>query len=386
MSQYSTAGRRDAAPPSLPATGAAANGAASGAGAGTHRYRSDTTRPASRSSYGTPAGSLSSSHSSAAAAAMDTGLAKMRLGRAPSTPSDGTLGAGAGGASRGGSARSSLDGGASAAAAPSVGGSGAAGGILNGRSGLLGGGAPAAAAPTVPPFAPAAAAAAAKALLSSAAPGAAQARLPAGGDLWVARDQDGRIGGGAICRAIGGVPVVLPAWNQSRPWLTGLHLLQPQLLDEECGGGHGSSSGAADLAALPAEAAEQLLVDDVLSALMGLEGTYVRCQLVPAAGGAARSGGSGAGANGGGPASWSGPRLAWRVAAPLEPCLREQVEHLLPLAEAVSCIARFVETRSGPAHGKVGWLGFFGGGLGPRGVGVTLGRITLGRRTAMCVR
>ena len=190
-------------------------------------------------------------------------------------------------------------------------------------------------------------------LLASCTTGSLKAAQPAGGgDLWGGKDQHGRPGGDRIKRTVGGVTVRSPEWNQSRPFLTGagrgreaaaqaqpwpvqqrqgrgrkpdavahagLHLLQPELLDQEARG----LRDAADLAAIPTEAAEQLLVDDVLSALSGLDGTYVRCKLGPSHAGQGGSSGQPAGAA---KAAASGrAQLAWHVAVPLDPCLHEQV-------------------------------------------------------------
>lgn len=45
------------------------------------------------------------------------------------------------------------------------------------------------------------------------------------------------------------------------------------------------------------------------------------------------------------------PQLGWKVVVPLEPCMQEQVERLLPMSEYVVIIQRFIETRSWMVRG-----------------------------------
>jgi hypothetical protein len=47
------------------------------------------------------------------------------------------------------------------------------------------------------------------------------------------------------------------------------------------------------------------------------------------------------------------PQLGWKVVVPLEPCMQEQVERLLPMSEYVVIIQRFIETRSWMVRGRV---------------------------------
>jgi gamma-tubulin complex component 2 len=159
------------------------------------------------------------------------------------------------------------------------------------------------------------------------------------------------------------VPACSPAWNQARPFLSaGLQLL----LDGEPialapggeGGGAAASSGphnppapptalAAERASDPSPdfrgvslaAQEAALVDDLLYAFMGLEGRYARCAV----------------ARGPGPGTSRGPRVAFFLRPPpgLDPALAEQARRLLPVAEHVVAVQRFVETRGGLAHGSV---------------------------------
>lgn len=63
-----------------------------------------------------------------------------------------------------------------------------------------------------------------------------------------------------------------PAWNQSRPWLTGSWVMQrPQEFVQEAGGSAGQEAVLAPLMdlGLNPEAAEYLLVDDLLTVMMG---------------------------------------------------------------------------------------------------------------------
>jgi gamma-tubulin complex component 2 len=158
------------------------------------------------------------------------------------------------------------------------------------------------------------------------------------------------------------VPACSPAWNQARPFLSaGLQLL----LDGEpvaLAGGEEADDAprmlphnppapptalAAERAADPAPdfrgvslaAQEAALVDDLLYAFMGLEGRYARCAV----------------ARGPGAGTSRGPRVAFFLRAPpgLDPALAEQARRLLPVAEHVAAVQRFVETRGGLAHGSV---------------------------------
>jgi hypothetical protein len=67
------------------------------------------------------------------------------------------------------------------------------------------------------------------------------------------------------------VELISPAWNQSRPWLTGSWVMsRPAAFLQEAGGSVGQELVPAlmDLAQNP-EAAEYLLVDDLLTVMMG---------------------------------------------------------------------------------------------------------------------
>ncbi len=63
-----------------------------------------------------------------------------------------------------------------------------------------------------------------------------------------------------------------PAWNQSRPWLTGSWVMsRPPGFVQEAGGSAGSEfvPPLMDLGQLPEKTAETLLVDDLLTVMMG---------------------------------------------------------------------------------------------------------------------
>jgi hypothetical protein len=67
------------------------------------------------------------------------------------------------------------------------------------------------------------------------------------------------------------VELISPAWNQSRPWLTGSWVMsRPAAFLQEAGGSGGQElvPPLMDLAQNP-EAAEYLLVDDLLTVMMG---------------------------------------------------------------------------------------------------------------------
>jgi gamma-tubulin complex component 2 len=73
---------------------------------------------------------------------------------------------------------------------------------------------------------------------------------------------------------LSGIPYS-PGWNTSRPYLSGLHLLDPDRL-EAAALFRGATPPPVSLASLEPAAQEQLLIDDVLAALMGTEGRYIK--------------------------------------------------------------------------------------------------------------
>jgi hypothetical protein len=68
---------------------------------------------------------------------------------------------------------------------------------------------------------------------------------------------------------VGGTQLISPAWNQARVWLTGSWVMQrPQDFIKEAGG-CAEVPALADLSRVPPEAADSLLVDDLLTVFMG---------------------------------------------------------------------------------------------------------------------
>ncbi|WIA09445.1 hypothetical protein OEZ85_008849 [Tetradesmus obliquus] len=147
------------------------------------------------------------------------------------------------------------------------------------------------------------------------------------GDLFAAPDQDTE---DKLVVKMGSAQLVSPAWNQSRPWLTGSWLMQyPADYVAEAGG---SAAPGVDLSAAAPSEQEAALVADLLGVFMGQVGEYVVHAMVE------------------GP-KWQ--RLGLQVKGVTEPSLVEQVERLLPLCECVYTVKRFVETRSRIDHPKV---------------------------------
>ncbi|KAF6252370.1 Spc98 family-domain-containing protein [Scenedesmus sp. NREL 46B-D3] len=166
-------------------------------------------------------------------------------------------------------------------------------------------------------------------------PSAPKAYLQTTGDLFAAPDQGAEE---KLVVKMGSAQLVSPAWNQSRPWLTGSWLMQyPADFVAEVGGATDSAGGvqlppACDLSAAAPTQQEAALVDDLMGVFLGQAGQYVVHAMVE------------------GP-KWQ--RLALQVKGVTEPSLVEQVERLLPLCECVYIIKRFVETRSRIDHPKV---------------------------------
>ncbi|KAF6237058.1 hypothetical protein COO60DRAFT_464443 [Scenedesmus sp. NREL 46B-D3] len=164
---------------------------------------------------------------------------------------------------------------------------------------------------------------------------APKAYLQTTGDLFAAPDQGAEE---KLVVKMGSAQLVSPAWNQSRPWLTGSWLMQyPADFVAEVGGATDSAGGVqlpptCDLFAAAPTQQEAALVDDLMGVFLGQAGQYVVHAMVE------------------GP-KWQ--RLALQVKGVTEPSLVEQVERLLPLCECVYIIKRFVETRSRIDHPKV---------------------------------
>jgi len=119
----------------------------------------------------------------------------------------------------------------------------------------------------------------------------------------------------------------LPGWLTQRDFLTGDHVL------DDLYGGPGEEAGAAPLESFPPEVQEQLVVDDLLFAMLGLSGRYVRLE--------ARAGPGG------------GPGAALALAPGVEPTVAELSRKLLPLCESALVLQRFVQKRLHSSRGLV---------------------------------
>lgn len=113
-----------------------------------------------------------------------------------------------------------------------------------------------------------------------------------------------------------------PAWDTERPYLTGRYLFDAATNQVRPAG----ARPPAPLESFPPQVQESLLVDDLLHAFAGLEGTWIRPKLVDGRG---------------------GTRLEYVLASrgQLDPALLEMATRMLPLCECFSVIGRFVETR-----------------------------------------
>ncbi|PSC76155.1 Gamma-tubulin complex component 2 [Micractinium conductrix] len=163
---------------------------------------------------------------------------------------------------------------------------------------------------------------------------APDAGLPPVGDLFAATPQlpaylpKGKDGAPALL----GAPA-LPPWDGRRAFLTGRFVWDEA--QERVQQGGAAAGRPAVLETYPLHVQEALLVDDLLSAFLGLSGTYVRAKQLEAPGGA---------------------RLGYEVVAArgsLEPALQEMATRMLPICEYVAVIQRFVETRRAYAWGLV---------------------------------
>ena len=112
-------------------------------------------------------------------------------------------------------------------------------------------------------------------------------------------------------------------WDSERPYLSKSHVYRDA---SERMLGQTSSTATQKLESYPYEIQESLLVDDLLHAFDGLDGTWVRCQMVD---------------------GFEGRKLEYTIAAQgqLEPALLEIATRMLPLCEYVVVIQRYVETR-----------------------------------------
>jgi len=152
----------------------------------------------------------------------------------------------------------------------------------------------------------------------------------------------------------------MPAWNSSRPALTGLDIVQEAL------SGRSETSRAQEaVSTLPPSLQELAVMNDLLYAFMGINGKYIKAKLVqpppaaspqqpapgtvpstPAPGGPAAAAAAGVVPEG-------GPALTFMVEVGLEPCLQEMVERVLPICDYVVVLQRYIETRTSQQHGLV---------------------------------
>eukprot|EP00873_Tetraselmis_striata_P043027 jgi/Tetstr1/463291/TSEL_008215.t1 len=114
-----------------------------------------------------------------------------------------------------------------------------------------------------------------------------------------------------------------PRWNHARPFLTGADIMRAAP----------PKRGGPDLQQYSPSVQEICVIDDLLYAMLGMDGSFVHLRRL-------------AGEDG-------QPQVAFEVDASLEPALQEMVERLLPICEYVAIIQRFVETRSGYEQGMV---------------------------------
>jgi hypothetical protein len=126
---------------------------------------------------------------------------------------------------------------------------------------------------------------------------------------------------------MGSAQLVSPAWNQSRPWLTGSWLMQfPAEFIAEVGGTAANSAGAVqlppacDLSSAAPSQQEAALVADLLGVFMGQVGEYVVHAMVE------------------GP-KWQ--RLGLQVKGVTEPSLVEQVRGMQVQKQWLSCMHQF---------------------------------------------
>jgi hypothetical protein len=134
---------------------------------------------------------------------------------------------------------------------------------------------------------------------------------------------------------MGSAQLVSPAWNQSRPWLTGSWLMQyPADFVAEVGGITSSSTGvlqlppACDLSSAAPSQQEAALVEDLLGVFLGQAGQYVVHAMVE------------------GP-KWQ--RVALQVKGLTEPSLVEQVGlrfgvNWMRLAWACACVCVYIRS------------------------------------------
>jgi gamma-tubulin complex component 2 len=113
------------------------------------------------------------------------------------------------------------------------------------------------------------------------------------------------------------------AWDSTRPFLSGQFLFNHAA---DLASGQASAAPAQPLESYPPQVQESMLVDDLLHAFGGFEGTWIRPKVVDGR---------------------NGPRLDFRIVArgQLEPALLEMATRMLPLCECVAVVSRYAETR-----------------------------------------
>ena len=147
---------------------------------------------------------------------------------------------------------------------------------------------------------------------------------------------------------VAGTPF-LPPWTVQRAYLTGRFLLKPQRgkpplrVVEALFGSQSSeiAAGPPALRTLPVALQEQLVLDDLLSACMGLEGKYIkmvpRAPLVTLAG----------------PFAGLGDAAFVLEAGSIDRSLASLTERMLPMGGALVAVKAFIEAKSRHEHGLV---------------------------------
>jgi len=113
------------------------------------------------------------------------------------------------------------------------------------------------------------------------------------------------------------------AWDSTRPYLSNQFLFNHAA---DLASGQVSAAPAQPLESYPPQVQESMLVDDLLHAFGGFEGTWIRPKVVDGR---------------------NGHRLDFRIVArgQLEPALLEMATRMLPLCECVAVISRYAESR-----------------------------------------
>ena len=152
---------------------------------------------------------------------------------------------------------------------------------------------------------------------------------PASPDAADDDDRDAMLGGERLRASV----PELPDWCGARPFLTGAHLGNDLR-------GESDDRSTKPISEYSTACQELLLVDDLLYAMMGAEGRYVRAAKLPEIGrGFSSSSGS----------SPSG--VVFELPAGLEPSLAALAERLLPLCSASHAVLRYVES-SGTGYAR----------------------------------